>query len=92
MAGRKNQFNLSDKQIEAAAKTGREKTQKAYAEKADIIAKGYPTSSKKTGAIGSSNTGKKNQFSGKRTTDARQECASRANRSSDLTRNAKNTA
>ena len=68
MAGRKNQFNLSDKQIEAAAKTGREKTQKAYAEKADIIAKGYPTSSKKTGAIGSSNTGKKNQFSGKRTT------------------------
>ena len=68
MAGRKNQFNLSDKQIEAAAKTGREKTQKAYAEKADIIAKGYPTSSKKTGASGSSNTGKKNQFSGKRTT------------------------
>lgn len=68
MAGRKNQFNLSDKQIEAAAKTGREKTQKAYAEKADIIAKGYPTSSKKTAASGSSNTGKKNQFSGKRTT------------------------
>ena len=68
MAGRKNQFNLSDKQIEAAAKTGRDKTQKAYAEKADIIAKGYPTSSKKTGASGSSNTGKKNQFSGKRTT------------------------
>lgn len=68
MAGRKNQFNLSDKQIEAAAKTGREKTQKAYAEKADIIAKGYPTSTKKTGASGSSNTGKKNQFSGKRTT------------------------
>lgn len=68
MAGRKNQFNLSDKQIEAAAKTGREKTQKAYAEKADIIAKGYPTSSKKTGASVSSNTGKKNQFSGKRTT------------------------
>lgn len=68
MAGRKNQFNLSDKQIEAAAKTGREKTQKAYAEKADIIAKGYPTSSKKTGASDSSNTGKKNQFSGKRTT------------------------
>lgn len=68
MAGRKNQFNLSDKQIEAAAKTGREKTQKAYAEKANIIAKGYPTSSKKTGASGSSNTGKKNQFSGKRTT------------------------
>lgn len=68
MAGRKNQFNLSDKQIEAAAKTGREKTQKAYAEKADIIAKGYPTSSKKIGASGSSNTGKKNQFSGKRTT------------------------
>lgn len=68
MAGRKNQFNLSDKQIEAAAKTGREKTQKAYAEKADIIAKGYPTSSKKTGASGSSYTGKKNQFSGKRTT------------------------
>ena len=68
MAGRKNQFNLSDKQIEAAAKTGREKTQKAYAEKADIIAKGYPTSSKKTAASGSINTGKKNQFSGKRTT------------------------
>ena len=68
MAGRKNQFNLSDKQIEAAAKTGREKTQKAYAEKANIIAKGYPTSSKKTGASVSSNTGKKNQFSGKRTT------------------------
>lgn len=68
MAGRKNQFNLSDKQIEAAAKTGREKTQKAYAEKADIIAKGYPKSSKKIGASGSSNTGKKNQFSGKRTT------------------------
>lgn len=68
MAGRKNQFNLSDKQIEAAAKTGRDKTQKAYAEKADIIAKDYPTSSKKTGASGSSNTGKKNQFSGKRTT------------------------
>ena len=68
MAGRKNQFNLSDKQIEAAAKTGREKTQKAYAEKANIIAKGYPTSSKKTAASGSSNTGKKNQFSGKRTT------------------------
>lgn len=68
MAGRKNQFNLSDKQIEAAAKTGREKTQKAYAEKADIIAKGYPTSAKKTGESGSSNTGKKNQFSGKRTT------------------------
>lgn len=68
MAGRKNQFNLSDKQIEAAAKTGREKTQKAYAEKANIIAKGYPTSSKKIGASGSSNTGKKNQFSGKRTT------------------------
>lgn len=68
MAGRKNQFNLSDKQIEAAAKTGRDKTQKAYAEKADIIAKGYPTSSKKTAASGSINTGKKNQFSGKRTT------------------------
>lgn len=68
MAGRKNQFNLSDKQIEAAAKAGREKTQKAYSEKADIIAKGYPKSSKKIGASGSSNTGKKNQFSGKRTT------------------------
>ena len=61
-------INLTKEQIEAAAKTGREKTQKAYAEKADIIAKGYPTSSKKTGASGSSNTGKKNQFSGKRTT------------------------
>lgn len=61
-------INLTKEQIEAAAKAGREKTQKAYAEKADIIAKGYPTSSKKTGAIGSSNTGKKNQFSGKRTT------------------------
>lgn len=61
-------INLTKEQIEAAAKAGREKTEKAYAEKADIIAKGYPTSSKKTGAIGSSNTGKKNQFSGKRTT------------------------
>lgn len=61
-------INLTKEQIEAAAKAGREKTEKAYAEKADIIAKGYPTSSKKTGASGSSNTGKKNQFSGKRTT------------------------
>ena len=61
-------INLTKEQIEAAAKAGREKTQKAYAEKADIIAKGYPTSSKKTAASGSSNTGKKNQFSGKRTT------------------------
>lgn len=61
-------INLTKEQIEAAAKAGREKTEKAYAEKADIIAKGYPMSSKKTGASGSSNTGKKNQFSGKRTT------------------------
>lgn len=61
-------INLTKEQIETAAKAGREKTEKAYAEKADIIAKGYPTSSKKTGASGSSNTGKKNQFSGKRTT------------------------
>lgn len=61
-------INLTKEQIEAAAKAGREKTEKAYAEKADIIAKGYPTSSKKTAASGSSNTGKKNQFSGKRTT------------------------
>lgn len=61
-------INLTKEQIEAAAKAGREKTEKAYAEKADIIAKGYPKSSKKTGASGSSNTGKKNQFSGKRTT------------------------
>ncbi len=61
-------INLTKEQIEAAAKAGREKTEKAYAEKADIIAKGYPTSSKKTGASGSRNTGKKNQFSGKRTT------------------------
>ena len=61
-------INLTKEQIEAAAKAGREKTEKAYAEKADIIAKGYPTSSKKTAASGSINTGKKNQFSGKRTT------------------------
>ena len=61
-------INLTKEQIEAAAKAGREKTEKAYAEKANIIAKGYPTSSKKTAASGSSNTGKKNQFSGKRTT------------------------
>lgn len=61
-------INLTKEQIEAAAKAGREKTEKAYAEKADIIAKGYPKSSKKIGASGSSNTGKKNQFSGKRTT------------------------
>lgn len=41
-------INLTKEQIEAAAKAGREKTEKAYAEKADIIAKGYPTSSNKT--------------------------------------------
>ena len=34
-------INLTKEQIEAAAKAGREKTEKAYAEKADIIAKGY---------------------------------------------------
>ena len=65
MAGKKNQFNLSEKQIEVAAQAGREKTQKAYAEKADVIAQGYSTNKGKTGTSNSSTTssvGRKNQF------------------------------
>ena len=41
-------INLTKEQIEAAAKAGREKTEKAYAQKAQAIAKGYGTNSAKS--------------------------------------------
>jgi hypothetical protein len=45
-------INLTKEQIEAAAKAGREKTEKAYAQKAQAIAKGYGTNSAKSKAGG----------------------------------------
>ena len=41
-------INLTKEQIEAAAKAGREKTEKAYAQKAQAIAKGYGTNNAKS--------------------------------------------
>lgn len=41
-------INLTKEQIDAAAKAGREKTEKAYAQKAQAIAKGYGTNSAKS--------------------------------------------
>lgn len=45
-------INLTKEQIEAAAKAGREKTEKAYAQKAQAIANGYGTNSAKSKAGG----------------------------------------
>lgn len=52
MAGKKNQFKLNEEEINAAAKAGREKTEKAYAQKAQTIAKGYGANSAKSKASG----------------------------------------
>ena len=39
--GKKNQFDLTDDEIDAATKAARDKTEENYAEYADIIADGY---------------------------------------------------